>query len=176
MLDLKKLRYLDAIYKYGSFTQASKELFVSQPAISAAITSLEKQLGVELLIRNSKSVTFTPAGERFMIYTQHILQECEKAEQDMKYMCEELVKTATLNGKVGDEVDERFEELCAETGVRPRLTITATYFNATTKTVQLGDTITVKLTYETSLAGFGDFELPFEVSVSSSGLSRIYWK
>ena len=39
-----------------------------------------------------------------------------------------------------------------------------------------GDTITVKLTYETSLAGFGDFELPFEVSVSSSGLSRIYWK
>ena len=97
-------------------------------------------------------------------------------KQDMKYMCEELVKTATLNGKVGDEVDERFEELCAETGVRPRLTITATYFNATTKMVQLGDTITVKLTYETSLAGFGDFELPFEVSVSSSGLSRIYWK
>ena len=96
--------------------------------------------------------------------------------QDIKYMCEELVTTATLNGKVGDEVDERFEELCAETGVRPRLTITATYFNATTKTVQLGDTITVKLTYETSLAGFGDFELPFEVSVSSSGLSRIYWK
>ena len=38
-------------------------------------------------------------------------------KQDMKYMCEELVKTATLNGKVGDEVDERFEELCAETGV-----------------------------------------------------------
>lgn len=97
-------------------------------------------------------------------------------KQDMKYMCEELVKTATLNGKVGEEVDERFEELCAETGVRPRLTITATYFNASTKTVQLGDTITVKLTYETSLVGFGDFELPFEVSVSSSGLSRIYWK
>ena len=97
-------------------------------------------------------------------------------KQDMKYMCEELVKTATLNGKVGEEVDERFEELCAETGVRPRLTVTATYFNATTKTVQLGDTITVKLTYETSLAGSGDFELPFEVSVSSSGLSRIYWK
>lgn len=97
-------------------------------------------------------------------------------KQDMKYMCEELVKTATLNGKVGEEVDERFEELCAETGVRPRLTITATYFNASTKTVQLGDTITVKLTYETSLVGFGDFELPFEASVSSSGLSRIYWK
>lgn len=97
-------------------------------------------------------------------------------KQDMKYMCEELVKTATLNGKVGEEVDERFEELCAETGVRTRLAVTATYFNATTKTVQLGDTITVKLTYETSLAGFGDFELPFEVSVSSPGLSRIYWK
>ena len=97
-------------------------------------------------------------------------------KQDMKYMCEELVKTATLNGKVGDEVDVRFGELCAETGLSRKISITATYFNATTKTVQLGDTITVKLTYETSLAGFGDFELPFEVSVSSSGLSRIYWK
>lgn len=96
MLDLKKLRYLDAIYKYGSFTQASKELFVSQPAISAAITSLEKQLGVELLIRNSKSVTFTPAGERFMIYTQHILQECEKAEQDMKYMSKTYDQTLRM--------------------------------------------------------------------------------
>lgn len=96
MLDLKKLKYLAAIYKYGSFTQASKELFVSQPAISAAITSLEKQLGVELLIRNSKSVTFTPAGERFMIYTQHILQECEKAEQDMKYMSQTYDQTLRM--------------------------------------------------------------------------------
>lgn len=96
MLDLKKLKYLAAIYKYGSFTQASKELFVSQPAISAAITSLEKQLGVELLIRNSKSVTFTPAGERFMIYTQHILQECEKSEQDMKYMSQTYDQTLRM--------------------------------------------------------------------------------
>ena len=96
MLDLKKLRYLAAIYKYGSFTQASKELYVSQPAISAAITSLEKQLGVDLLIRNSKSVTFTPAGERFMIYTQHILQECDKAEQDMKYMSKTYDQTLRM--------------------------------------------------------------------------------
>ncbi len=96
MLDLKKLNYLAAIHKYGSFTQASKELYVSQPAISAAITSLEKQLGVDLLIRNSKSVTFTPAGERFMIYTEHILQECSDAEQEMKRMAESYDHTLRL--------------------------------------------------------------------------------
>lgn len=96
MLDLKKLKYLTAIYKYGSFTQASKELYVSQPAISAAITSLEKQLGVELLTRNSKNVNFTAAGERFIIYAQHILQECEKAEQDMKYMSQTYAQTLRL--------------------------------------------------------------------------------
>ena len=96
MLDLKKLKYLTAIYKYGSFTQASKELYVSQPAISAAITSLEKQLGVELLTRTSKNVNFTAAGERFIIYAQHILQECEKAEQDMKYMSQTYAQTLRL--------------------------------------------------------------------------------
>lgn len=96
MLDLKKLKYLDAIYRHGSFTQASKELFVSQPAISAAITSLENQLGVNLLIRNSKSISFTPAGERFMIYAQHIIQECEKAEQDMKFMSNSFDQTLRM--------------------------------------------------------------------------------
>jgi len=62
-MDLQKLMYLEAIYRLGSFTRASEELHVSQPAITKAIKSLEKHLGVELILRDSKSVSFTEAGE-----------------------------------------------------------------------------------------------------------------
>lgn len=96
--------------------------------------------------------------------------------QDLDYMCKELVEIATTTGKVGNEVNERYEQLCEEIGFRPTMTINADYYNSSDKTVQLGDVITVKLTYSTSLFGFGGSVMPFDVSVKESGLSRIYWK
>lgn len=45
MLDIKRLQYLEAVYRYHNFTRASEELFVSQSAISMAIKSLEADLG-----------------------------------------------------------------------------------------------------------------------------------
>ena len=89
-------------------------------------------------------------------------------KQDMRYMCEELIATATSTGKVGEEVEQRFAELCEETGI--------TYYNATKKQVQLGEIITCTLTHEITLQGFGTFTLPFSVTVTQSGLSRVYWK
>lgn len=83
MLDIKRLRYLEAIYRYKSFTRASEELFVSQPAISAAVNAMEKELGCKLIIRSSKKVTFTFEGEQFMRYANHILKECNEAEEMM---------------------------------------------------------------------------------------------
>ena len=41
MLNLKRLQYLDAVYQYKNFTQASEALYVSQPAISSAVQALE---------------------------------------------------------------------------------------------------------------------------------------
>lgn len=97
-------------------------------------------------------------------------------KQDMRYMCEELLETATVSGKVGDEVDKRFEELCAELGFEPTVNFNAVYYDSHTGKVQLGDVITCTLTHEVVLPGFGGFKLPFEVSVTLSGLSRVYWK
>ncbi len=97
-------------------------------------------------------------------------------KQDIDYMCRELVETATTTGRIGPEFDARYEELCDEIGFRPTLSYSATYFSASAKKVQLGDVITVKLTYHTSLFGFGGTVFPFDVSVMESGLSRVYWK
>lgn len=97
-------------------------------------------------------------------------------KQDMRYMCEELIATATSTGKVGEEVEQRFAELCEETGITPTVTWNTTYYNAAKKQVQLGEIITCTLTHEITLQGFGTFTLPLSVTVTQSGLSRVYWK
>ena len=97
-------------------------------------------------------------------------------KQDMTYMARELVEAATVSGRIGPEVEARFAELCAESGFTPTASFSATYFDPITGNVQLGEVISVTLTTEMILPGFGGFELPFDVSVTQSGLSRMYWK
>ena len=97
-------------------------------------------------------------------------------KQDMTYMARELLEAATVSGRIGPEVEARFAELCAESGFTPTVSFSATYFDPITGKVQLGEVISVTLTTEMILPGFGGFELPFDVSVMQSGLSRVYWK
>lgn len=97
-------------------------------------------------------------------------------KQDMTYIAGELLEAATVSGRIGPEVEARFAELCSEVGFTPTVRYSATYFDASSGKVQLGDVITVTLTTEMVLPGFGGFELPFDVSVTKSGLSKMYWK
>lgn len=97
-------------------------------------------------------------------------------KQDMTYMCNELVEAATLSGRIGPEVEARFDELCAEVGFVPSKDFTAAFYDVASGKVQLGDVITCTLTYEMTLPGFGNFKFPIRVSVTKSGLSRVYWK
>ena len=84
MLELKQLRYLQAVYRYKNFTRASEVCFVSQPAISAAVTVLEKELDVKLVNRSPKRVDFTIEGEKFMFYVDRILNGVQDAENAMQ--------------------------------------------------------------------------------------------
>ena len=97
MLNLKRLQYLDAVYQYKNFTQASEALYVSQPAISSAVQALEEELGVKLVIRSSMGVTFTYEGEQFMIWVRRILSTCEAAENAMQ----DLAGTAEQRLRLG---------------------------------------------------------------------------
>ena len=95
MLDIKKLKYLESIYRHKNFTRASEELYVSQPAISVAINSLEREMGVKLINRTSKEVSFTNEGEDLMPYVYRILNEVDKAEKLVSEMA--LVNNKRLN-------------------------------------------------------------------------------
>ena len=66
MIEYRQLLYLYAIHKYKNFTRASRELYVSQPTVSAGIKSLENELGITLIDRAAKGVVFTPEGEQIV--------------------------------------------------------------------------------------------------------------
>src|SRR3954452_15367964 len=55
-----------AVARMGSFTQAARQLGVSQPALSHALKELEGRLGLRLLNRTTRSVSTTEAGERLL--------------------------------------------------------------------------------------------------------------
>ena len=74
-----------------SFSEASKQLFISQSAVSQSIKVLEKKLNQKLFIRSTKRVQLTPEGE---ILFKHI----EPAMNLIKQGENQLLEAHTLNG------------------------------------------------------------------------------
>lgn len=64
---LRALRYVVETADAGSVTEAAKRLNVSQPSISAALSQIEEELGIQIFIRHlAKGVTLSPAGQRLV--------------------------------------------------------------------------------------------------------------
>ena len=65
-LELRHLRYFQAVAEELSFRRAAERLFIAQPAVSQQIAGLEKVLSIRLLDRDNRRVSLTPVGEAFM--------------------------------------------------------------------------------------------------------------
>ncbi|MBU2694611.1 LysR substrate-binding domain-containing protein [Pimelobacter sp. 30-1] len=76
-MDLKQLRYFDAVAETCHFGQAAERLHLAQPALSQAIRRLEAELGVLLLARTTRQVALTPAGEFFHREVRRILGDLD---------------------------------------------------------------------------------------------------
>lgn len=96
MLDIKRLQYLEAVYRHRNFTKASEELFVTQPAISTGISLLEQELDTKLIRRNAKQVVFTEEGEAFIPHARQILLECGALKSEMERLAETKNRTLRL--------------------------------------------------------------------------------
>ena len=68
----------------GSFTRAANQLDLSRAAVSEAVATLEKHLGVRLLTRSTRRVTLTHDGAEFLDRCRRILGEVEAAEEAMR--------------------------------------------------------------------------------------------
>ena len=84
-MNLKQLEAFVQVSESGSFSKAAKELFMTQPTISAHISSLEKELNVRLFIRNTKEVSLSDDGKDLYRYAKQIT-DLEKAIEERFYM------------------------------------------------------------------------------------------
>ncbi|MBF8756782.1 LysR family transcriptional regulator [Pseudomonas guariconensis] len=70
-----------AVGELESFAAAARRLAISPAAVTRAVTALEEQLGVKLLLRTTRSVRLTEAGGRYLEDTRHILASIVEANE-----------------------------------------------------------------------------------------------
>ena len=78
-MERRQLEYFLAVIDHGGFTAAATALHVSQPALSAAVKSLEKDLGALLFHRLPRGVRLTEAGAEFAQSARMIMRELDTA-------------------------------------------------------------------------------------------------
>src|SRR4051812_14527888 len=83
-MELRHLRYFQAVAELESFTRASEKLFIAQPPLSLQIRQLEEELGVVLLVRHARGVKLTPAGVSFLANVRDILGRVEQAKNQAR--------------------------------------------------------------------------------------------
>jgi len=83
-MDLRQLSTFVQVAELGSFTRASAFLRVAQPALSRQVRALEVELRQSLFERNGRGVVLTEAGKRLLAHGRGILQQVERARQDME--------------------------------------------------------------------------------------------
>lgn len=74
----------------GSFSQAASELYISQPAVTKQIRSMERDLGTKLFDRTPKGIFLTPAGKILLEHARAILPQYRKLRNDMSLLSEEF--------------------------------------------------------------------------------------
>jgi DNA-binding transcriptional LysR family regulator len=77
---LQELTVFVRVGETGSFTRAASDMNLSQPSVSRIIGELEARLGVKLLLRTTRRLTLTAAGEKFLERARDIIAELDDAE------------------------------------------------------------------------------------------------
>ncbi|MDE6442248.1 MAG: LysR family transcriptional regulator [Clostridia bacterium] len=110
MLNLELYKVFYTVAKCGSLTKASRELYISQPAVSQSIKQLEDRLGVKLFNRNHRGMELSSAGAKLLYKNvADALKLIENAENGIT----ELNNTATGNIRIG-ATDSIFSHLLAD--------------------------------------------------------------
>jgi molybdate transport repressor ModE-like protein len=83
MLDVNRLRVIDAVARHGSVTAAARELHYSQPSVTHHLARLEAQTGAQLVQRVGRGIRLTQAGELLADRAAEILGRIEAADAEL---------------------------------------------------------------------------------------------
>lgn len=77
-MNLSQLYYFKKLAEVQHYTKAAKQLYITQPSLSEAISSLEAELGVQLFLKNGRNIRLTQYGQEFYQYVSASLNELDK--------------------------------------------------------------------------------------------------
>lgn len=83
MLDVSRLRVLDAVARHGSVTAAARELAYSQPSVSHHLARLEAETGAQLLQRAGRGIRLTQAGQLLADRAAEIIGRLDAADAEL---------------------------------------------------------------------------------------------
>jgi DNA-binding transcriptional LysR family regulator len=82
-MELRQLRYVEAVAAHRHFTRAAAAIGIAQPALSHQIKRLEQELGIELFHRSRGGVRLTAAGETLLPRVRRALSELEAGREEV---------------------------------------------------------------------------------------------
>lgn len=83
-MTLQQLKYITTVASKGTISEAARELYISQPSLTAAIRELETELGITIFHRTNKGVILSAEGEEFLGYARQVIEQTQLIEE--KYM------------------------------------------------------------------------------------------
>lgn len=96
-MDIQKLKYFYEVAKIQHVTKAAERLCIAQPALTQAIKSLEKELGVSLFIKKGRNIYLTEFGEYLKKKVEIILPEFDSIADEIEQMKCQINNTIKLN-------------------------------------------------------------------------------
>ena len=127
-MKIEILSYVLMIDRCGSMNKAADKLFISQPNLSFAIHTLEKELGYSIFVRTNQGVRLTTKGKSFVAYAKNILDNYEK----MQNLCHDFETIQYRLVTVGASIlEEPFYLLCMEHQYRQNFQFVLMHYTTT---------------------------------------------
>lgn len=95
-IDMKELEAFVSVVDRGSFSRAAEALYLTQPTISAHVSALERKLNIKLLVRTTKEIYPSDAGNLLYDYAKEILRLRASAVQAIKAFSNDMRGTVTV--------------------------------------------------------------------------------
>jgi len=97
-MDIRKIEAFSKVYENRSFSRAGKELYLSQPTISAHVAALEQELEVQLFDRIGRTVVPTKAGDVLYQHAKRIFEASELAISEIRKLQDRITGKLNLGG------------------------------------------------------------------------------
>lgn len=91
-MEIRQIRYAEAVAHYGNFSKAAAAMFVTQQSISQQIKALEDELGFAIFDRTTRSVTLTNLGKVFIQRAESLLSQFDTFSSELPALREEGVQ------------------------------------------------------------------------------------